>query len=245
MREKIVVLTMLLAVMTLAACSSLSWAQEEPVIEFKIAMQVNSDQEFHASLGVHNAGGGHFEGDNSFNAQMEVRRVPSGDLRASAHVVPMPPLEPGETAWPMDWRGKLQAGTYELTWGAEGHGEAAETFSIVEEDGRLYFRGEPLATPEPEPTPTDEAEALVEEAVADLKKQLDVGAERITVATVEPFEFRDASLGVPEPGKSYAQMIVEGYIIRLRVNERLYEYHAAGERVVLVPRDYEEVGEDA
>lgn len=147
MRDKILSLIMFATLTALAACSPLPGAQEEPLIQFQVAMGVNADQEFHVRLGVHNAGGRTFKGNSSFNAKMDLRRMPSGDLRASAHVVPMPPLEPGETAWPMDWRGQLEAGTYELTWGAEGYGRTVETFTIVEEDGRLYYRGQPLATP--------------------------------------------------------------------------------------------------
>lgn len=243
MRDKVLLLTMFVAAALLAACGPLSLAQGEPELQFDIAMEVNSEQEFHVSLGVHNAGRGTFDGDNSFNAEMEVRGIPSGDLRASAHVVPMQALEPGETAWPMDWHGRLQAGTYELTWGAPGYGQTSETFTIVEEDGRLYFRGDPLATPEPEPTPAEEQDAPVDEAVSDLQGRLGVDEDEIAVATVESVEFPDASLGVPEPGQSYAQMVVPGYIIRLRVDDELYEYHAADERLVLVPREPESAGE--
>lgn len=59
-------------------------------------------------------------------------------------------LAPGETAWPLEWHAQLVAGTYELTWGAEGYGSTTEEFSIVEKDGRLYFQGAVLATIEPE-----------------------------------------------------------------------------------------------
>lgn len=136
-----------IAMMVLVGCSPLSQAQAEPRLAFEIEMQVDSAQEFHASLGVHNIGARMFGGDNSFNGQMDLRRVPSGELQASAHVVPLRSLKPGETAWPLSWRGQLGAGTYELAWGAEGYGAASETFSIVEQDGRLHFQGQPLAGP--------------------------------------------------------------------------------------------------
>jgi hypothetical protein len=49
-------------------------------------------------------------------------------------------------------------------------------------------------------------------------------------------EFPDASLGVPEPGKTYAQVVTPGYIVELLLEDgQTYEYHASGERVVLVP----------
>ena len=48
-------------------------------------------------------------------------------------------------------------------------------------------------------------------------------------------EFPDASLGVPEPGAVYAQVITPGYVIDLTAAGQTYRYHAAGERVVAVP----------
>lgn len=240
MKERIVILTtaiMAVALIALAGCGPLSQAQQEPRLEFEVAMQVNSDQEFHISLGIHNAGAGTFGGDNSFNGEMEIRRMPSDELRASAQIVPLRSLAPDETAWPLDWHGQLEAGTYELTWGAEGYGSTVETFAIVERNGRLYFEGAPLAAPEPEASSDEEPEpdALVARAISDLQRRLQVEAGAIEVVSVEPTEFPDASLGVPEPGHAYAQVIVPGIIIRLEAKGAVYAYHGAGERVVLVP----------
>ncbi len=161
MGDRFLFAAVMIVMMALVSCSPLSRAQEEPQLTFEVAMQVDAQQEFHASLGVCNAGQGTFPGDKSFNGQMEVRHVPSGELKASAHVVPLRALEPGDTAWSASWRGALEAGRYELTWGAEGYGATRETFSIVEEDGRLTFRGEILAPPEPEPSATGDRDALV------------------------------------------------------------------------------------
>jgi hypothetical protein len=237
-RDKVLFAAMIVGMTILAACSPLLRAQEEPQLTFEIAMQVSSAQEFHASLGVRNDGQRVFKGDNSFNGQMEVRRMPSGELRASAHVVPLRPLEPGDTAWPTSWRGQLEAGIYELTWGAEGYGSTREEFSVAERNGRLYFRSEQLAAvrpdTEPEPPSVEEQVALVDEAVFDLMRHLDVGANEINVRGIEPTEFQDASLGVPEPGETYAQVITPGFVIRLEVKGQLYTYHAAADRVVRV-----------
>ncbi|MFO7919146.1 MAG: hypothetical protein R6V13_13840 [Anaerolineae bacterium] len=78
-----------------------------------------------------------------------------------------------------------------------------------------------------------DAQPLVEEAVVDLAERTGVDAEEIAVQSVEETEFPDASLGEPEPGKMYAQVVTPGYIIRLSVEGETYTYHAAGERVVL------------
>jgi hypothetical protein len=74
----------------------------------------------------------------------------------------------------------------------------------------------------------------VARAIADLQRRLEVEAEEIEVVSVKRTEFPDASLGVPEPGQSYARVIVPGTIIMLKVNGEVCEYHGAGERVVLV-----------
>ena len=63
-------------------------------------------------------------------------------------------------------------------------------------------------------------------AVADLARQLGIAAEAITVRSVEAVEWPDASLGCPEPGMMYAQVITPGYRIMLEANGQFYEYHA-------------------
>jgi len=75
---------------------------------------------------------------------------------------------------------------------------------------------------------------LVELARNDLAQEAGVNLEKVDVVDVEPTEFPDASLGVPEPDKTYAQVLTPGYIIRLKVKGETYLYHAAGDRAVLV-----------
>jgi len=82
---------------------------------------------------------------------------------------------------------------------------------------------------------SDEAQSLVSLAKADLAERLGVSPSDVEVQSVKETEFRDASLGVPEPGKMYAQVITPGYIIRLEAKDVVYEYHGSGERVVLSP----------
>ena len=38
-------------------------------------------------------------------------------------------------------------------------------------------------------------------------------------------EWPDASLGCPRPGKVYPQVVKEGFLIRLRLEKRVYRYH--------------------
>jgi hypothetical protein len=89
----------------------------------------------------------------------------------------------------------------------------------------------PIETPS---VPAD-AQPLVDLAQADLSLRLGDKAGRVTLLSVEKTDFPDASLGVPEPDKMYAQVITPGYVLRFGVEGKVYIYHGAGERVVLVP----------
>jgi hypothetical protein len=82
-----------------------------------------------------------------------------------------------------------------------------------------------------------EAAPLVEQARDQLAEQLGVDPTDIEVEDLAETEFPDASLGVPEPGQMYAQVITPGYTIVLEVGGETYEFHASGDRVVLVPED--------
>jgi hypothetical protein len=81
-----------------------------------------------------------------------------------------------------------------------------------------------------------QAEYIVKLAKTDLAQQLDLSADQIKVQSVTPVTFPDASLGVPEPGRIYAQVITPGYIIELSNRGQIYRYHASNERIVAVPK---------
>lgn len=76
-------------------------------------------------------------------------------------------------------------------------------------------------------------ETFVQQAKADLAEELGIRQDEITVQSVEEAQFLDASLGVPEPGRSYAQVVISGYVIDLIAGGTVYEYHAGDGRVVL------------
>ncbi|HOR00427.1 MAG TPA: hypothetical protein PLJ35_16570 [Anaerolineae bacterium] len=75
----------------------------------------------------------------------------------------------------------------------------------------------------------------VERALADLAQRLHVAAGEITVSSAEPQTWNDASLGLPEPGMMYAQVITEGHVVTLSHAGQTYVYHLAGEAVRLKP----------
>jgi hypothetical protein len=53
----------------------------------------------------------------------------------------------------------------------------------------------------------------------------------IDFVSIEPAEWPDASMGWPEPGKSYAQMITDGFRITARSAGKLFECRVSGDNV--------------
>ena len=85
------------------------------------------------------------------------------------------------------------------------------------------------AAPTPPPVNGEQlfprAAPLVALAVDDLATQLGVPTDGIEVMSAEEMSWPDASLGCPQPGFMYAQVITPGWLMRLRVGEETYEYH--------------------
>lgn len=69
-------------------------------------------------------------------------------------------------------------------------------------------------------------EQIAEMARHELAADLGIPVEDIVVEQVEPVEWPDSSLGVPQPGYMYTQVITPGYRILLRHGAERYEYHA-------------------
>jgi hypothetical protein len=121
---------------------------------------------------------------------------------------------------------------------------------LIEPDSPLEPPAQELATeieemtsPSPVPTPTapssgrgvapaEASQALLEQALADLADRTGLAATAIRVVSVEEVEWSDTSLGCPEEGMMYAQVITPGYLIILEAEGQQYEYHADDEVTV-------------
>jgi len=66
---------------------------------------------------------------------------------------------------------------------------------------------------------------IVALAKKDLARRRDISAERIALKHIEDVDWPDASLGCPEEGKAYAQVIMPGYRLVLSDGIRYFEYH--------------------
>ncbi len=96
----------------------------------------------------------------------------------------------------------------------------------------------PLPTPGQSPLPTPatgerpsaatpaEAGAAVRAAINDLATKLKIPSEAVQVVSVSAVDWSDTSLGCPQPGMFYAQVIVQGYKIVLSAGSQQIEYHS-------------------
>jgi hypothetical protein len=78
--------------------------------------------------------------------------------------------------------------------------------------------------------PDAEAATLARRTLA---AKLSLPIERIKVVSVSPAEWRDSSLGCPERGMVYTQVLTSGYKVTLRAADREHVVHVAGTHVVI------------
>jgi hypothetical protein len=97
---------------------------------------------------------------------------------------------------------------------------------------------EPQGSPLVSPTQGDNSQmtpfspglqGLIEKAKEDLAKRLSVAAIEISVAQAGEVVWPDSSLGCPQEGMAYAQVLTPGYLIILEYVNNQYEYHAGKE----------------
>ena len=72
-----------------------------------------------------------------------------------------------------------------------------------------------------------QAEAAVTWARTDMAERLGIPRDEIEVVLLESVQWRDSSLGCPQPGMMYAQVITPGYRFVLSGGGELSEYHSA------------------
>ncbi|NIN64244.1 MAG: hypothetical protein GTO63_06000, partial [Anaerolineae bacterium] len=83
--------------------------------------------------------------------------------------------------------------------------------------------------------PPARAEQALRLAREDLAQRLGLAPEAIRLVSVEAVEWSDTSLGCPQPGMMYAQVITPGFRVVLEEAEgQRYEYHADRSRAVVL-----------
>ncbi len=100
----------------------------------------------------------------------------------------------------------------------------------------------PVSAPSPAATPASstpgatvppEASELVDEARNGVAQQAGIPAPQVSVVSVQMVEWPDMSLGCPEPGMAYAQIVTPGYLIKLSAGGQTYEYHSDRDSTVI------------
>lgn len=96
----------------------------------------------------------------------------------------------------------------------------------------------PPAQSTPEASLSSEARDVVNLAKEDLSRRLGLAPAKISVVSVEAVDWPDTSLGCPQPGIVYAQVITPGFLVVLEAKGETHEYHADRDsQVVLCPPD--------
>jgi hypothetical protein len=67
---------------------------------------------------------------------------------------------------------------------------------------------------------------LVEKARVDAAQKANARPDQVQVVSVTAVEWSDSSLGCPQPGFMYSQIVTPGYLLILRAGGRTYEYHS-------------------
>jgi len=96
-------------------------------------------------------------------------------------------------------------------------------------------------TPVPTPAATEveppaRAEQVIQLAQKDLARRLGLAPKAIRLVSVEAVEWSDASLGCPQPGMMYAQVITPGFRVVLEAKRQKYQYHTDVGRFVVLCR---------
>jgi len=133
---------------------------------------------------------------------------------------------PFPTAQPQDLPGATSTAVLTPTAGAEKTRSERPTIPLPTEVPIL------IVTAEPEIGLMTEEEALTL-AKETLAKELGVDEEEITVERAEPVRWRDTSLGCPQKGMMYAQVITPGYRVWLQVEGKTYDVHVGSGRAVV------------
>ncbi len=103
----------------------------------------------------------------------------------------------------------------------------------------LFLRPKDVETPASAPGPDIPAEyqEIANEAIRLVASELGVSPDDVTVLSVEPVTWSDASLGCPEPGMMYAQVITPGFLVTTQVQGETHRVHLneQGKGVVCPP----------
>jgi hypothetical protein len=65
---------------------------------------------------------------------------------------------------------------------------------------------------------------LLDRIIADVLQRTGAQQDAVTVVRAEAVTWPDGSLGCPQPGMAYLQVLIEGYWVVLQVGDAQYDY---------------------
>jgi hypothetical protein len=86
---------------------------------------------------------------------------------------------------------------------------------------------QPVTAEPPAPAASDVPQALIEALRGDLAARSGAAPEAIRVVRAQAMRWNDSSLGCPQPGQAYMQVIVDGYWVVLEAGGREYDYRSS------------------
>ena len=92
----------------------------------------------------------------------------------------------------------------------------------------------PLMTPTTS-TPSDAPGMpnLIENTKRDLAQMLNISESEINILEAKDVVWPNSSLGCPQPGTTYTQVLTDGFLIRLEVDGNIYEYHTDADKQII------------
>jgi len=84
-----------------------------------------------------------------------------------------------------------------------------------------------------EPMTPEQAISVATQAAS---KHLNLAVEQFSVQQAQAVDWPDSSLGCPQPGMMYLQVITPGFKVLLKAGEEIYPVHVAGTRAVVCVR---------
>jgi hypothetical protein len=100
------------------------------------------------------------------------------------------------------------------------------SFATPTPEPKLKLIKTPTPIPTPEPTPTPIIPGFSGLFMAELSTEIDESPSNIELVSYEKYIFSNSSLGCPEPGKIYSQVVTPGWIIVFKASNINYEFHS-------------------
>lgn len=111
--------------------------------------------------------------------------------------------------------------------GSAGGPGAASTTSTMSEQTTTTVESTTTEDAEAVPLPAGFPDSLLEEIISDASDRTGTPEQSVEVVSVEASTFGDTSLGCPEEGKMYAQVITPGFTVILDAEGEELDYRVA------------------